>query len=243
MIILDMKKTFFFLALASLALTSCRKDEDLFEPEESLETQNSYDKQAAENFLQTHYLDAKGNLKNYVATDTINKKLADLIPAPQTLPSGVIYVMRPNAQPTPGTAIGSTDIIRLMSATTTYIATNVDGKVSFNSSYPFRNTINGTGTPDVDPMYYFVKKSVLDAATNPIAKQESFYEIEGFKEALQKFKAFDLPDESNYNLQGVIIVPSKAAFARDPHFNYVNGIPLRNRSFVFNFQVYKTTAR
>ena len=240
MIILNMKKTFLFLALASIAITSCRKTDDDIIPEVSIETQNSYDNQSAEKFLQTHYLDSKGNLKDFVETDTVNVKLADLNPI--TLPSGVIYVVRPDAQPVPGTDIGSTDIIRLMSNTVTYLANDTDGKIGFTSPYVFKNSISGSGIPDVDPSYYNVKQSVLDNATTELAKQRSYYEIEGFKEALQKFKAFDIPDESNYNLQGVIIVPSRAAFARDTHFNY-SGISFKNRSFVFNFQVYKTTPR
>ncbi|MBF8457008.1 hypothetical protein IV494_07415 [Kaistella sp. G5-32] len=237
-----MKKAFLFLALASIALSSCRTDQPVVEPEVIIETQNSYDDQAALNFLQTHYLDIKGNIKNYVATDTINKKLADLIPAPVTLPSGVIYIKRQGAQPDPGKTIGATDIIRLMSVTNSYIAVNADGKSSFVSGYPLRNTVNGTGVPEVDPTYFHVKDETLANATTPEAKQRSYYEIEGFGEALQLFKSFDIPDETNYNLQGVIIVPSRAAFARDPYFSYSN-ISLRNRSFVFNFQVYKTTAR
>ncbi|MGZ5192746.1 MAG: hypothetical protein ACXWVV_02290, partial [Kaistella sp.] len=72
------------------------------------------------------------------------------------------------------------------------------------------------------------------------AKLRSYYEIEGFQEAIKKFQAYDIPDDSNYNLQGVIIVPSRAAFARDAHFNYT-GLAFRNRSFVFNFQIYKST--
>ena len=212
MIILNMKKTFLFLALASIAITSCRKDDDEIIPEVNIETQNSYDTEAAQKFLQTHAFDLKGNIKEYVETDLTQVKLSDL------------------------------DIIRLMSTTITYIATNTDNKIAYTSPYIFRNTISGTGIPEVDPPYYNVKQSVLDNATLELAKQRSFYEIEGFKEALQKFKAFDMPDESNYNLQGVIIVPSRAAFARDAHFNY-SGVAFKDRSFVFNFQVYKTTPR
>lgn len=234
-----MKKIFLGIAIATLALNSCRKDDDVETIEEvSIDTQNTYDDQAAQAFLETHYLDAKGNIKDFVATDTVNVKLADLNPV--TLPSGVIYVMRPGAQPNDGTPIGQYDAIRLMSNTITYVATNNDNKVTFASAYGFKNTIAGTGLPEVDPAYYYVKKSVLEAATTDAAKQRSYYEIEGFQEALKKFMAFDIPDESSYNLQGVIIVPSRAAFARDSHFNYT-GISYRNRSFVFNFQVYNTT--
>ena len=234
-----MKKTFLYLALASIALASCRKDDAADAVEEvSIETQNSYDDQAAQNFLETHYLDAKGNIKDFVETDLVNVKLANLNPV--TLPSGVIYIVRPGAQPDPGTAVGPYDLIRLMSRSTTYVATNTDNKVAYASPSTFTNTISGAGVPEVDPAYFYVKKSVLANATAAVAKQRSYYEIEGFQEALKKFKAFDISDDANYNLQGVIIVPSRAAFARDVHFNYT-GIAYRNRSFVFNFQIYKTT--
>ena len=234
-----MKKTFLYLALASIAIISCRNDDNPDTTEEvSIETQNTYDDQAAQNFLETHYLDAKGNIKDFVATDTVNVKLADLNPA--TLPSGVIYIVRPGAQPTTGTNVGPYDLIRLMSRSTSYVATNTDNKVTFASPSTFRNTIDGAGVPEVDPSYFYVKKSVLTNATVAQAKERSYYEIEGFQEAIKKFQAFDIPDDSNYNLQGVIIVPSRAAFARDVHFNYT-GLAYRNRSFVFNFQIYKTT--
>ena len=143
--------------------------------------------------MDTHAFDAKGNLKDYVETDTTMVKLASL--SPITLPSGVIYVVRPSAQPSPGSNIGSTDIIKLMSTTVTYVATNTDGKVAFTSPYVFRNTIAGSGIPELDPAYYYVKQSVLDNATGDLAKQRSFYEIEGFSEGLQKVKAFGVGDE------------------------------------------------
>ncbi|MGZ5273604.1 MAG: hypothetical protein ACXWCA_04725, partial [Kaistella sp.] len=206
--------------------------------EVSIETQNTYDDQAAQNFLETHYLDAKGNIKDLVSTDNVNVKLADLNPV--KLPSGVIYIMRSSAQPNPGTTVGQYDLLRLMSNSTSYIATNTDNKVAYSSPAIFKNTITGAGVPEVDPAYFYVKKSILDNATVAQAKLRSYYEIEGFQEAIKKFQAYDIPDDSNYNLQGVIIVPSRAAFARDVHFNY-SGLAFRNRSFVFNFQIYKST--
>ena len=236
-----MKKRFLYLALATIALVSCRKDEIEIVPEPNIETQNTYDDQAAQDFLQTHYLDSKGVLKNYVATDTANVKLADLIPAPVTLPSGVIYIVRAGAQPSPGTPIGEFDLMRIMTRATSYVAVNADNVVKFQGGAPFVDNISGSGTPEVDPLYYYAKKSIRDNATNPIAKERSFYEIEGFQEAVKKFKAFDIPDVSNFNLQGVIIVPSRAAFARDPNYFAIRANDFRNRSFVFNFQIYKTT--
>lgn len=234
-------KKLFLIALASLAIVSCRDEST---PEQikkvSVETQNSYDDQAATKFLETHYLDAKGNIKEWKETDAAQVKLSALNPV--KLPSGVIYVVRVGVQPEPGTTIGTTDVISLMTNATTYLATETDGKVAYNSQFAFKNTIAGTGVPETDPAFYYVKESVLTKATTDAAKQRSYYEIEGFREALQKFKAFNIPASDNYNLQGVIIVPSRAAFARDAHFNYT-GVSLNDRSFVFNFQVYSSRAR
>ncbi len=242
-----MKKTILFLALASLTLVSCRKDDpDSEEPEVSIETQNLYDDQAALNFLETHYLDVKGNVKAFSESDESddnNTKLSELNPKPVTLPSGVIYIVREGVQPDPGTEIGSSDIIKIMSNITTYVAVNSNDKITFSSPSVFNDQIS-SGNVETDPAYYYVKNSVLKAYNEKYSTSydHSYYEIEGFREALQKFKAFDIPEESNYNLQGVIIVPSRAAFARDAHFNYT-GIAYRNRSFIFNFQIYKTSER
>ena len=232
-----MKKTFLYLACAFFTVVSCRKDEPEIVPEVSIETQNTYDDQAAQAFLNTHTFDAKGNLLTYKEGDTAHVKLADL--NPQILPSGVIYIVREEAKPVPGEEIGQYDLLRIMQSTITYIAAETDGKVQYFSPYTFRNTIDGSGIPEVDPAYYYVKKADLEKPNIPaIAKERKFYEIEGFQEALKLFKAYNIPDDSDYNLQGVIIVPSRAAFARDSHANF-SDVSFRNRSFVFNFQIYK----
>ncbi|MGC4130639.1 MAG: hypothetical protein QM564_14050 [Bergeyella sp.] len=237
-----MKKIFLCLALGALFFNSCNSDDDDETVQVDIETQNSYDDLAAEKYLEEHYFDARGNVVAFDEDDTSddnNTKLADLA---VTLPSGVIYVVRPAAQPEPGTVIGDTDIITLMLSSTTYVATKTDDVVSFSSASTFMNTITGTGVPVVDPAFYYVKQSVLDDATTDAAKLRSYYEIEGLREGLQYFKAYDISDEADYNLQGVIIVPSRAAFARDSHYNYT-GLSYTDRSFVFNFQVYKTAPR
>lgn len=232
-----MKKTFLYLAFALFTVVSCRKDEPEIIPEVSIETQNSYDDQAAQTFLNTHSFDVKGNLVTYKEGDTAYVKLADLNPV--VLPSGVIYIVRNGAQPVPGESIGQYDLLRIMQSTITYIAADTDGKVGYASPYPFRNSIDGTGIPESDPAYYYVKNADLVKPGIPdVAKERKFYEIEGFQEALKFFKAYNIPDDADYNLQGMIIVPSRAAFARDFHANY-SDVSFRNRSFVFNFQIYK----
>ncbi|MDR6460806.1 hypothetical protein J2786_003940 [Chryseobacterium vietnamense] len=240
-----MKKIFLYILAGSLCFTACKKDDDTspyVEPED-IATQNTYDDQAIKKFMDENYLDAQGNIKAFSSTDTSDdneKKLSEL--SPVTLPSGTIYIMRSGAQPVNPTAnqtIKDDDIIKIMGRGYSYLAVNSDGSTTFQAKAAFLNTIDGTGVPVIDPMYYYVKKSILSTVTTPdAAKKAKYYQIPGFREALQKFKAFDnLTGESPYNLQGVIIVPSRAAFARNPHYPYLN-TSYRNKSFVFNFQIY-----
>ena len=238
-----MKKIFLYILAGSLCFSACKKDDDVstyVEPED-VATQNSYDDQAIKKFMDENYLDAQGNIKAFSSTDTADdneKKLSEL--SPVTLPSGTIYIMRSGAQPPADVAktIKDDDIIKIMGRAYSYLAVNSDGNTSFQAKAAFLNTIDGTGVPVIDPMYYYVKKQILTAGTTDAAKKAKYYQIPGFREALQKFKAFDnLTGETPYNLQGVIIVPSRAAFARNPHYPYLN-TSYRNKSFVFNFQIY-----
>uniref|UniRef100_UPI0028AD4BF8 hypothetical protein n=1 Tax=Chryseobacterium taichungense TaxID=295069 RepID=UPI0028AD4BF8 len=202
-------------------------------------------------FMDENYLDAQGNIKAFSSTDTADdneKKLSEL--SPVKLPSGVIYIIRTGAQPSAGvtletnpTADNATQIRTMMRANY-YLAAESDGKVSFGSAGTLLNTINGSGSPVTDPAFYYVKESIVDNTNNSTAaKQRSYYEIEGLQEGLKYFKGFaDKADGDAYNLQGVIIVPSRAAFARDTHYNYT-GYSLQNNCFVFNFEIYKANVR
>jgi hypothetical protein len=250
-----MKKIFLYILAGSLSFTACKKDDEIeqYREPEDIAVQNNYDDQAIKKFMDENYLDAQGNIKAFSSTDTSDdneKKLSDL--PHETLPSGTIYITRPGAQPedanppVQGKTIGETDIIRIMMRAKTYTAINTDGNSAFADVIDFTgySPIDGSGTPLVDPKFYYIKNTdpLITGATTEAAKNPSYYMIEGFGEGLRKFKAFDQSDDSPYNLQGVIIVPSRAAFARDPHYNYNNN-SFRNRTFVFNFQVYKTTTR
>ncbi len=240
-----MKKIFLFLAISSLTITSCRKDDNnSLADEVSIETQNSYDDASADQFLKNNYFDAKGNIVAFdssITTDDKETPLANLNPI--KLPSGVIYISK--YVPTNGKNIAKTDKIRWMVKSSTYVGIKEkDGTIKFGSAQLFKNTMTGTGTPEVDPAYFYVKKSVFNKYNEGLttAKTRAFFEIEGLQEALEKFQSFEIPDSENYNLQGVIIIPSRAAFARDDHYPYTT-YSFRNRSFVFNFQVYKTETR
>ena len=241
-----MKKIFLYLLAGSLCFSACKKDDEVetyVEPED-INVQNSYDDEAIAKFLDNNYLDSQGNITAFddSTTDDDNEtKLSDL--NPQTTASGAIYIMRANAQPTSGTAIGNTDVMRLMMKSRAYLAGISDGNVSFLTSSVFSgfSPLDETGSPLSDPFIYYVKQATLDSSE----KERSYYEMEGFQEGIRKFQAFDITDDANYNLQGVIIVPSRAAYARDAHYSFGTGSasPYRNYTFIFNVQVYKTRAR
>ena len=110
-----MKKIFLFLALASLAITSCNNDDDNNSTTEevSIETQNTYDDEAIQKFLKDNYFDSRGNIVAFSSTSTTDdneKPLSDYNPV--KLNSGVIYISR--YTPTNGKAIVATDKIKLM---------------------------------------------------------------------------------------------------------------------------------
>ncbi|WDT66997.1 hypothetical protein [Cloacibacterium sp. TD35] len=240
-----MKKILLFLALASLAITSCKNDDDNNTTQEvSIETQNAYDDEAIQKFLKDNYFDSRGNIVAFSSTSTTDdneKPLSEY--SPVKLNSGVVYISR--YTPTNGKTIAATDKIRIMHNTQTYVAVKgSDNIVKFDSKFPFRTTIISSGTPEIDPAYYYVRNSVLTKynTDNKTTKTRTFYEMEGFQEAIKNFQSCEIPDDADYNLQGVIIVPSRAAYARDEHFAF-SSISFKNRSFVFNFQVYKTETR
>jgi hypothetical protein len=243
-----MKKIFLYILAGSLCFSACKKDDEVetFVEPENIEVRNSYDEQAIQKFMDNNYLDTQGNIKAFSSTDATDdnyKKLSEL--SPVKLPSGVIYIKREGAQPNPGVAINTdsnsttASLIKTMMRGTYYRATDIDGNVALTSGGALINTIDLEASPVTDPKFYYVKKSVLTAATTDATKSRNYYEIEGLQEGLKYFNGFqNLPNETLPNLQGVIIVPSKAAFARDANF-----YNLQNATFVFNFQIYHTETR
>ncbi|AZB35446.1 hypothetical protein [Chryseobacterium bernardetii] len=242
-----MKKIFLYILAGSLCFSACKKDDEVpsYQEPGDINVQNSYDDQAIKKFMDENYLDAQGNIKAFSDTDTSDdkeKKLSQL--DYKTLPSGTIYIMRDGAQPAPGEAqeIKDNSVIRIMGRAYAYQAIDNNGNIVFSAKTQFFNTIDDGTIPLADPMFYYVKQATLDAGATDAAKSRSYYEIAGLKEALKKFGAFNLPNEAPYNLQGVIIVPSRAAFARNAHYPY-GSYSYRNKSFVFNFQIYGSRDR
>ena len=239
-----MKKILLGIALSVVVLQGCKKDDD---DEEivvlTVEEQKAYDDAAAKDFLTKNYLNSKGVITPFSTTtdtDDNEKKLIDY--DYKTLPSGVIYIVIPNAQPDPGKEIANpSDVLTLMQVVKTYISTKVDDKIIFGGEAIFSNSV-ATGNATIDPGYFYMKNSVITKYNkdNGTTYGRDFFEIEGFQEGLKYFKSFELDPSANYNMQGIIIVPSRAAYARD---NNVYGVSYNNRSFVFNFQLYDAKTR
>src|SRR5690606_36431275 len=138
------------------------------------------------------------------------KKLSELNPV--KLPSGVIYIKRLGAQPDPGVAIDTDPssntacLIKTMMRANYYLATDTDGNITLSPYGNLINTIDGSGSPATDPVFYYVTEAVVTSATSDIAKQRSYYEIPGLKEGLKYFNDYNnLPNSEIPNLQGVII--------------------------------------
>ncbi len=241
-----MKKILVYTCLVGLVLSSCRKDDiaqSYVEPAD-IAVQNNYDDEAITKYLKNNYFDTQGNIKEFSSTDASDDNYTSLYdePTKQVLPSGVVIIPRVSAQPNPGTVIGNTDVMTMIMNSKTYYATNNDGIIALGAGTTFFDDVT-YATMTKDPTYYYVKNSVLTNATTDAAKVRSYYEIEGFQEGIRKFKAFDQDNSTNYNMQGVIIVPSRDAFARDASYYESSTYSVRNRTFIFNFQVYKTKTR
>ena len=237
-----MKKLFLYILLGTISISSCKSNDEEAIVEVAIDTQNTYDDQAAQKFLTDYYFDSQGVVVAFSSTETFDDNYPSLSTYnPTILPSGVIIVKRPSAQPAIGKTINDTDVLRLTSVSNSFYAAPVNGVATYTSQQSYRNTVGYNGVPEKDPFYFYTKVANLNS------KARSYYEIEGFQEGIKYFKSCEIPDSDNYNLQGVIIVPSRAAYARDSNsYDYTyNGVTIKysDRSFVFNIQVYKTTTR
>ena len=72
-------------------------------------------------------------------------------------------------------------------------------------------------------------------------------ELKYFTEGLKHFKSTNKSTSDLYNFQGVIILPSRSAYARNRYYlNSTNGLSdltYRDVSFIYNFELVKTEKR
>jgi len=247
-----MKKLVCILFVAVISVLACKSDDSnipetypVLNPEE----QKEYDDLAIKSYLEGHYFDEKGRVKVIPKDDSTKKKLSSFS---ETLPSGVVVVINPDSQPINGTEVTDEKVISIM--LTSFAARAVWSKdnnaIGFIGNLNFYNTIDVGGSVLRDPKWYYAKKKDIEDEqkrldqnpNNTFKVTKSFFEIEGFQEAIKKFKSFDKDPKENYKLQGLIIVPSRLAFGKEPHYNYI-GLSLNDHTFFFNFQLYKVEER
>jgi major membrane immunogen (membrane-anchored lipoprotein) len=232
-----MKKYLAFILITSLVLTSCKKeDSPTIAPPIDISEQNSNDDAAIQNFLQDNTFTDNGKV---VALTEDEKKAGLKKPLtaykPTKLPSGVVYLhyYEPIANP----LVNKTDALSLQYIANMYISRPVNNKVILSNNLEFSSTIMGTGVARQDPYFYYTSPSKIPAGITA-----SYFEIEGLQEAMVNFRSCKLEPVDDYKLQGLIIVPSRAAYARDDHYKNYN-VNWNDRTLVFNFQIYKAEAR
>ncbi len=211
-----------------ISLFSCNKDDDGV-TEISIEEQNTQDDGSIQTFLQEYYFDDLGRIKAFDEEDASDDEETPLIDMAQALNDGVYYVINPDVEAS-GAAITNVDTQKLLmhyDFKTFYSSRNEDSYEVSSLGSAF-NTINTTGLPTWNVAFY---RKDLDEDSN---YDESYYEMPGFKEAITHFHATDRSLEDPYIFQGVIIVPSRANYARNA--NYYG---LYNQIAVISFEVYQ----
>jgi len=248
-----MRKLVHISLVAVLVVFSCKRDNNNDTPKGypilDEQTQKEYDDSAIKEYLNSHYFDERGRVKAIPSGDDSKEKLSNHA---KVLSSGVVYVIRPDAQPTNGIDVTDNKVLSMMLISHAARAVWLENKssIGFIGDSNFANTINTGGDILRDPMWHYVKNKDIESEqerldknpNNKIKITRNFFEIEGFKEAIKKFKSFDNSPDENYNLQGLIIVPSRAAFGKEPHYIYTDK-SLNDHTFFFNFQLYKAEDR
>lgn len=240
-----MKKWGFAIIAFVFVFTACKNDDDNREP--SIADQNKWDDEAILAFLEDHYFEPeRGMIKRFDVTDSADDNHPNLLSQGTKLPSGV-WVVKKNEFVAEGRAVvnNAQDSILLSYEARTFKANKeelADGQKPYtNEAQIIYSTINASGTPQWDPYFYYTHISPAMAENG--RKMEE-YVIEGFVEGIKHFQSTANDGLDAYNFQGAILVPSRAAFARD--VNYIGGSPsysFRNTSFVFNFELHKVVDR
>ena len=240
-----MIKKFFVTLLASATLfTSCNNDDDS-KKEVTIEQRNSLDDQAIDELLENYYFGLNGKITKFDTIkgneDDSNKKLKDLVIKD---PAGYYYAKNPNVTAT-GNKIKSNDESSiLISYDMRYFISNEDEsiKTKVGQLYNYDSTIDGKGTANKDPEFYFYK--LTDSEANKGVKRE-YKEFKNIIEGLKHFNATNTNGSDLYNFQGVIIVPSRLAFGRSKYYTGTNISEnyLRDYSFILNFELHNVSER
>lgn len=235
------------LLLFGLILFSCNRDDDKG-PNYTEEELAILDDQALEKVLQDYYFGLAGKITKY---DDIEGNADDAYPNLATyatkLPNGVWIVLHPSVTPSTPYIQPNDSLLVHFQAFSFKSERDSQGNGTYKTlSIPNNrfSSLVGAAVPIWDP--FFIHAPMYNTDDLP-----KYYEIEGIKDALVHFKPTQKEIGDPYFFQGVILVPSRLAYARHKH--YTNPTPstttaglseaLRDHNFVFNFEVYKALPR
>lgn len=229
---MKLSKVLFLLVGAVFFAVSCNNDDDSISTGE----RNRLDDEAIVKYLREHYFNSKGISTAFDDDDTADDAYTPLYDIATQDDMGYWYVKNPNVTAT-GRAITDNDNDSiLLQYNLSYFKSYVNSEEDDISDYPtptlISSTINTSGYPIWDPLFYYGEDQSYD---------RKFYEIEGVVDGLKHFNSipkeqYDLPA---VDFQGLIIVPSRLAYARDGS-QVISGIDL---SIILNFELYQVTDR
>ncbi len=223
-----MNRFLIYIILVVLALYSCGNDDD-GPVEISIEEQNTQDDGAIQTFLQEYYFDELGRVVAFDDSDPDDDNETPLKDIALQVGDGVYYAMNQEVTPT-GNMVTNVDTQKILLNYDLKIfnSAHVEGEYTVNNFSSYTSTINTSGLPTWDVPFYRI--DLEEDATN----DESYYEMPGFKEAIVHFQSTNKQLEEPYIFQGVIIMPSRANFGRDP--NYYG---MYNSNAVISFEIYQ----
>lgn len=240
-----MKKWGLTILALGIFFTACKNDDDGID-ELPLEEQNQVDDDAIVEYLKNHYFDSeRGLIKEFSETDSTDNDYPTLHSQGTKLPSGVWIVKRPGVIAEGPIADDNTkDSILISHETKAFKASYKDlpeGGKPYRPISVFFSTLNPSGTPVWDPIFYYVH---LNSTQIENSINLRHYVMEGFTEGLTYFNSTNTNGSDLYNFQGAIVVPSRLAYGRD--FDYLTGsrnYSCRDCSFVVNFELHKVIDR
>lgn len=247
------KKFFVTLIACSAILVGCNNDDDNGVNKETkipIEERNALDDEAIQQYMEDFYFNPKnGKLTKF---DTIKGNDDDAYPTLKSLAKqdnlGIWYAENPNHKGTGETIVSNDSTsIYLSSVTTYFVATNsTDYKRKYGSLGQFYySSINtGDGSATQDPTFYYYIPTETEAKNG--VKREHV-ELKNFAEGLKHFKSTNRSTNDLYNFQGVIILPSRLAYARNKYYVQSTGLTeystYRDATIVFNFELPKIEKR
>lgn len=242
-----------------IGFTSCKNDDDSKDDvdpyvELSQAERDAVDDDAINKFLSNHYfhplngkITTKDTIEGTNPTTGINDdEYKTLNEFAQRDAKGIVYVLNPDVS-AEGRSVTSVenDSIHIHVESRYFRPTTKDTKrYYFNSFSPYSTTVD-TNIALKDPSYYYypLTQSLID-----LGYKREYFELPNFVEGLKYFKATDRNPNDLYHMQGVIILPSRLAFARRMAF-VGSGITdsgeygYRDRSFIFSFELLKVLDR